>query len=165
MSGGPQRLWYSRCGFHDIAAATVTDLGAHVLLFATDSYSNWANCRILFDHWREHDLAEPMRDRLSIVSALTPELGTDEYLASFAERSWDLFRDHLYDDVAPLSTGNEFSFALHEPSAPHHPLPIHWNRGLAAGSSLHRIDATPVGLAYSAFLQSFDARVRPTNDQ
>lgn len=154
----------SRSGLHDIAAATVTDIGAHALLFAVDSHSTWTDYKVLFDHWRKGDLAEPMRERLSIVSALTPELGTDEYLASFAEHSWNLFRDHLYDDVAPASTGNEFSFALHEPSAPHCPLTIHWNRGLAAGSSLHKIDATPVGLAYSAFLQSFDAQVRPTTD-
>lgn len=154
----------SRSGLHDIAAATVTDLGAHALLFATDSASSWIDYEMLFAHWREHDLASVMRERLSIVSALTPEIDTEVYLAQFAERSWHLFRDHLYDDVAPSSKGT-FSFDLHEPSAPHSPIPIHWNRGLAAGSSLRMIDDTPVAMAYSRFFQSFDSQFRPAADQ
>ena len=151
----------SRSGLHDIAASTVTDLGADILLFATDSESAWVDYKILFAHWGAHQLAEDMRSRLSIVSALTPEIDTDEYLAGFAERSWHLFRDHLYDDVVPNCTGDDFSFDLHDPSAPHRPLPIYWNRGMAAGTSLHGIDVAPVMLAYSAFLASFDSQLRP----
>lgn len=148
----------SRSGLHDIAAATVTDLGAEVLLFATDSASNWTDYEMLFAHWGAHDLAKDMRERLSIVSALTPEVGAEEYLAKFAERSWHMFRDHLYDDV----TSDDFSFDLHDVSAPHRPLPIYWNRGMVAGSSLHGLDSAPVMLAYSAFLQLFDGQRRPT---
>ena len=41
----------SRNGLHDIAAATVTDLDAEVLLmFTIDSESHWTAYRILFDH-------------------------------------------------------------------------------------------------------------------
>lgn len=136
-------------GLHDTAAAAVTSIGAHVLLFATDSESAWTTCERIFSHWRTHDLAEKMRDRLSIVSALTPEIDTAKYLAAFTERCRHLFRCHLFDGVAP-----------HEFSVPHSPLPIHWNRRLAAGSSLRRIDAASVTLAYSAFLRSFDCRLR-----
>lgn len=155
----------SRSGLHDIAAATVTDLGADVLLFAIDSASNWTDYEMLFAHWGVHDLAKDMRERLSIVSALTPEVATEEYLAKFAERSWHMFRDHLYDDVALPYNGDDFSFDLHDVPAPHRPLPIYWNRGMAAGSSLHRIDVAPVTLAYSAFLQLFDGQLRPTEDR
>lgn len=151
----------SRSGLHDLAAAAVTDVGAHVMLFATDSASTWSTYEMVFSHWRDHRLAEKMRDRLSIVSALTPETGTDQYLARFTERSWHLFRDYLYDGVEPSFPNDAFSFDLRESPAPHSPLAIHWNRGLAAGSSLHRIDAAPVTLAYSAFLRSFDSYLRP----
>lgn len=151
----------SRSGLHDIAAATVTDLGANVLLFATDSISSWTDYRILFRHWKYQGLAKHMRDRLSIVSALTPELDTEEYLARFKEQAWELFQDHLYDSVDPSSKGDEFSFDLHDNSAPHRPVPIHWNRGFAAGASLHRIERTRVAHAYSDFLQFFDAHLRP----
>ena len=79
-------LLESRSGLHDIAAATVTDLDAQVLLFATDSASNWTDYEILFQHWQRRDLARQMRERLSIVSALTPELDTEQYLQGFRER-------------------------------------------------------------------------------
>lgn len=151
----------SRSGLHDVAAATVTDVGAHVMLFATDSESAWSTYEMVFSHWRDHRIAEKMRARLSIVSALTPETDTDQYLARFTERSWHLFREYLYDGVEPPYTNDAFSFDVRESPAPHSPLPIHWNRGLAAGSSLQKIDVVPVTLAYSAFLQSFDSHVRP----
>ena len=151
----------SRSGLHDIAAATVTDLGAHTLLFATDSPSSWTDYKMLFSHWRDHDVAKTMRNRLSIVSALTPETDTEKYIEGFAEQSWRLFCDHLYDEISPSSTDDAFSFDLHESSAPHNPIPIHWNRGLATGSSLRRINVAPVTTAYSDFLRSFDSQLRP----
>ena len=61
-------LLESRSGLHDIAAATVTDLGAEVLLFAIDSESHWTGYDILFRHWQGHELATTIRERLSIVS-------------------------------------------------------------------------------------------------
>lgn len=155
----------SRSGLHDIAASTVTDLGADILLFTTDSESSWTGYEILFAHWGAHQLAEDMRKRLFIVSALTPEIDTKQYLARFSERSWDLFRDHLYDDVEPMHDDGGFSFDLHDVAAPHSPLPIYWNRGMAAGTSLRDINAAPVKLAYSDFLSSFDSLLRPATTQ
>ncbi len=154
----------SRSGLHDIAAATVTDLNAQVLLFATDSASTWADYAILFRHWRRHhDLAAAIRSRLSIVSALTPELDTARYLERFRERSWDLFREHLYDRVGP-SDGSEgvFSFDLPDEGAPHDPLVIHWTRGLAAGASLVDLERTAANQAYRPFLERFDDLGRVT---
>ena len=152
-------LLESRSGLHDIAAATVTDLDATVLLFATDSESAWADYGILFRHWQSHDLAKKIRERLFIVSALTPELDTELYLQRFQQKAWSLFRDHLYDEIAPDNTGDEFSFALDDEEAPHYPIPIHWNRGLAAGTSLRSLDRAAVHQAYAAFLKWFDGEV------
>ena len=152
-------LLESRSGLHDIAAATVTDLGAQVLLFAVDAESHWTDYRMLFRHWYTHDLAPKVRDRLSIVSALTPEIDTERYLQRFQEQAWDVFREHLYDDVKP-SDGlqDDFSFDLHEEGAPHDPIPIHWSTGLAAGASLRDLERqrTTVRQAYVHFLPRFD---------
>ena len=41
-------LLESRSGLNDIAASAVTDLGAHVFLFLTDSESNWTGLRNSF---------------------------------------------------------------------------------------------------------------------
>ena len=135
----------SRSGFHDISAATVTDLDAEVLLFAIDSESHWTDYRILFDHWSTCGLATRIRERLSIVSALTPEIDVRRYLQGFRDQAWDLFRDRLYDSV-PLSDDADirFSFDLLAEDAPHDPIPVHWTRGLAAGASLGRLEELPI---------------------
>ena len=152
-------LLESRSGLHDIAAATVTDLGAHVLLFAVDAESHWTDYRMLFRHWQTRDLAPKIRDRLSIVSALTPEIDTERYLQRFQEQAWDVFREHLYDDVKPSDGPQDgFSFDLHEEGAPHDPIPIHWSTGLAAGASLRDLERqrTTVRQSYVHFLPRFD---------
>ena len=157
-------LLESRSGLHDIAAATVTDLNARVLLFAADSESTWADYGILFRHWQSHELATHIRERLFIVSALTPELDTELYLQRFRQQAWSLFRDHLYDEIAPATTGDDFSFGLDDEEAPHHPIPIYWNRGLAAGTSLRFLDRAAVYQAYAAFLEWFDGEVNDNGD-
>ena len=158
-------LLESRSGLHDIAAATVTDLDAQVLLFAVDSESNWTDYGILFRHWERRGLARQIRERLSIVSGLTPDVDTEPYLQRFRERAWDLFR-HLYDDVAPSDpSSDEFSFDLHEEYAPHDPIPIHWTRGFGAGASLYRLEQQAVSQAYWQFFRRFDALVEGDGDQ
>lgn len=156
-------LLESRSGLHDIAAATVTGLDAQVLLFAINSASHWTDYDILFHHWQSHGLAWSIRERLSIVSGLTPELETEPYLERFRERAWLLFMDHLYDDVDPTSHLEEaysFSFDIFDQGAPHDPIPIHWTRGLAADASLHDLEQTTVDQAYTQFLARFDELAR-----
>ena len=151
-------LLESRSGLHDIAAATVTDLGAQVLLFAVDAESHWTDYAVLFRHWQTHGLAPSIRERLSIVSALTPETDTKRYLQRFREQAWNLFREHLYDEIEPSSDSDDrFSFDLHEEGAPHDPIAIHWHRGLAAGASLRDLEREQtVCHAYKQFLTRFD---------
>ena len=155
-------LLESRSGLHDIAAATMTDLNAHVLLFGTDSDTNWQDYGILFAHWQDLGLARDIRERLSIVSSLTPDVSTDEYLEHFRERSWTLFQDHVYDHVESKAEPDDFTFDLDEDDAPHDPIPIHWTRGLAAGASLRDFERTTVAQAYSQFLARVDRLVHAT---
>ena len=153
-------LLESRSGLHDIAAATVTDLDADVMLFAVDAMSHWTDYDVLFRHWQSHGVATSIRDRLSIVSALTPEWDTEWYLQRFREKSWNLFRDGLYGPLELTGdVGDPYSFDLDEEDAPHTPLPIHWTRGLAAGASLVDLQATTVFQAYGGFLRRFDGLV------
>lgn len=153
-------LLESRSGLHDIAAATVTDLNAHVLLFGTNSETSWQAYGILFEHWNRLSLAQAIRERLSIVSGLTPDINTEEYMKRFRERSWVLFQNYLYDNVETSSEPYGFAFELLEDHAPHDPMPIHWTRGLAAGTSLRHLEGTTVEQAYSRFLERFDELLR-----
>ncbi|ATY85990.1 hypothetical protein CVV65_14520 [Kyrpidia spormannii] len=148
----------SRSGLHDIAAALVTELGAHVLLFAADTEATWMGYRVLFRHWHTYGTARRMRNRLSLVAALVPPR-RPYYLDHFREAAWDLFRDTLYDEVEDETDppGEDlFSFDLMDDNAPHQPIPIYWNEGLAAVSSLQNVDKSVVGYAYQRFLRWFD---------
>ena len=149
-------LLESRSGLHDIAAATVTDLQAQVLLFGTDSPTSWQDYGILFEHWKELGLASAIRERLSIVSSLTPDIETENYLHGFREKAWALFQDHLYDNVESPEAPYGFAFEILEDGAPHDPLAIHWTRGFAAGASLRRLEGSTVEQAYGRFLERFD---------
>ena len=147
----------SRSGLHDIAAVTATDLDAEVLLFAVDSPSHWDGYGILFDHWARMGLAQRITDRLSIVSALTPELDTDRYLNRFREHAWNTFRDGLYDSSVAADEENDALFYdLTSEEAPHSPWVIRWHRGFAAGASLRRLEGSAVEQAYSPFLRRFE---------
>ena len=150
-------LLESRSGLHDIAASAVTDLGAHVFLFATDSESTWADYSILFQHWQRLGLATKIRENLSVVSALTPFVETGRYLSAFRENAWDLFREYQYDALDPLgSCLDHFSFDLDDADAPHMPLVIRWVNELAAGASLIGFDLDSVFSAYEDFFDRFD---------
>ena len=149
-------LLESRSGLHDIAAATVTDLQAHVPLFGTDSATSWQDYEILFGHWQELGLASSIRERLSIVSSLTPDIDTEAYVQRFRKRAWALFQDHLYDTVESTEAPYGFTFDMQGEGVPHDPLPIQWTRGFAAGASLHRIEDSTVEQAYGRFLRRFD---------
>lgn len=152
-------LLESRSGLHDIAAATVMDLNAQVLLFATNSDSTWDDYDILFRHWHVNQLATRVRERLAIVSALTPDTSdAHHYLAKFKERSWTLFQDRLYDEVSDDLLADQFSFDLDDDDAPHDPLCITWTLGLAASASLRNLEQASVTVAYTKFLERFTQR-------
>ena len=150
----------SRSGLHDIAASAVTELGAHVFLFATDWESTWIDYSILFRHWQQHGLAASIRENLSVVSALTPFLETDRYLNSLTAHAWDLFRDCLYDELSPADDDDyiedRFSFDISDQDSPHYPLVIGWSTELAAGASLFDDQIPGISAAYSDFLRVFD---------
>ena len=158
-------LLESRSGLHDIAAATVTDLAAEVLLFAVDADSHWTDYGILFRHWRDHGLAGKIRERLSIISAMTPEKDARQYLTGFQERSWSLFRDHLYDEVSPDHSEDHFSFDLEDDEAPHSPIPIYWTLGLAAGASLRDLAGSSVPFAYLDLVSYIDSLIEGSGNR
>ena len=159
----------SRSGFHDIAAAAMTAVNAQVLLLATDTASAWEGYGILFRHWYAHGLAASIRGNLSIVSALTPETDTEHYLQGFREQSWGLFQACLYDELRADDdpAADRFAFDLNDERAPHDPLPIFWNRRLAADASLRcpeqlrHPEQAAVTLAYAEFLRRFNQIAEP----
>jgi CobQ/CobB/MinD/ParA nucleotide binding domain len=122
----------SRAGLHDIAAVTITRLGATSLLFAVDTPQTWAAYRILFDRWRQHPLrAKGFREGLKMVAAMTPETETTAYLERFTANAYRAFQETLYETADETAMGlDAWNFDLHDPDAPHVPLRVEWSRAL-----------------------------------
>jgi hypothetical protein len=146
----------SRAGLHDIAAVTVTRLGALSLLFAVDTAQTWQAYRTLFQTWHVHfDRAEKFRENLKIVAAQIPETQTAAYLESFQQQAYDLFADNLYVETSP-GEEPEFNFDLGDPDAPHSPLVIQWSRPFQQFDPAGRPEAVTteqVKIAFSAFVR------------
>jgi hypothetical protein len=135
----------SRAGIDEVASACVTDLGAKLIyLFALDSIQTWQGYRILFEHWRLHDVAIKIRERLRVVGALLPTWGDQAFsqaTTQMRENAYLNFSQILYDEelagAALLVADQPFNFDLPDRDAPHSPLAIGWNQGFAAIGSLH----------------------------
>ena len=150
----------SRSGLNDIAAAAITDIDAEILLFATDTETNWMDYEILFRHWNTLGMSLGIRERLSLVSALTPQEQRDDYNQRFLTHSWDLFQNHLYDEVNPDNEVQDaFSFDMDEENAPHKPMVIGWIHALASGISPLDLDDATLESAYLDFVGPFFQRV------
>ena len=140
------------------APAAVTDIGAELLLFAVDSPATWTGYGVVFEHWKALGLASRIRDRLSLVSGLTPETGTDRYLTQFHEKARHLVRDWLYESDAggDESAADQASNGATQGEALRHPFVVHWSRALADGAALRSLDESLVAPAYAPFLRRFD---------
>jgi hypothetical protein len=156
----------SRAGLHDIAAVLVTRMCADAFLFAVDSAQTWTAYSLLFRHWKRHPQVSAFRGRLQMVAGMVPETGREDYLRRFREQSWDLFREHIYDD-APAENPDAFSFDLGSEEAPHYPLPIFWNRALqefdpsASGAG---VDEQITLAALSGFMSEANNMVLPPEE-
>lgn len=120
----------SRAGLHDVAAVAISRLATLALLFATDSEQSWQGYGQLFKHWNQHPhVLRAVRERLAIVQALFPESDQAVRAKRFLERSYELFSEHLYDDIEPgdAASLDAFSFQPEAEEAPHFPLRVRWN--------------------------------------
>ncbi len=153
----------SRAGIDDVAAACVTDLGAHtVLMFAIQGQQTWTGYRALFSYWSQRGIITEIRDRLQLVAGLVPDDERRlEYLAALRSDSYDLFVD-TYDAVPPGEI-SEWNYEEDDGNAPHSPLGVRWNRGwyglLSLQQRLTQVDQTEVKAVFGALLDFLDRAV------
>ncbi len=131
----------SRAGIDEVASACITELSAStILLFAIDGDQTWSGYRVLFQHWNKTGVVRDIRERLQIVGAMIPEVGTEEYVDGLLERAWDIFSEELYDEVPAGKISGEdsvWSYDQFDQSAPHYPWEVKWHRSFAVLKSLH----------------------------
>lgn len=155
----------SRAGLHDLAAISIASLADLALLFATDSEQNWQGYQQLFEHWRQRpEVLRGVRERLWMVRAMFPESDQETRFQRFLERSYDLFADHLYDEIKPTDAGDDlpdvdapepFSFPLDSDEAPHYPLTVRWSPRFVEFDALRSrggVNDTDIDLAFGPFV-------------
>lgn len=146
----------SRAGLHDIAAVLATRMDADTLLFAIDSPQTWTAYSLLFRHWHDHPRVQAFRGDLQIIASMLPETGRSDYLQSFKEHAWDLFRENLYDPAGPNDI-DAFSFDIDDETAPHAPVPIFWHRALLEFDPVEGgIDSKTASEAFGTFFEQAD---------
>ena len=147
----------SRAGLHDVAAISLTRLGALALLFAAHGEQTWQGYRLLFRHWQAHFGVLPhFRENLRVVDALVPETGRHEHRAASLAAAHALFEETIYEESAP-DAQDAFNFALDDPDAPHHSVPIFWDRafqGFDPSAAPAAVSDAEVAAAYGEFLQT-----------
>ncbi|BDI06352.1 tyrosine-protein kinase family protein [Sphaerotilus microaerophilus] len=158
----------SRAGLHDLAAISIAGLADLALLFATDSEQNWQGYRQLFEHWRQRpEVLRGVRERLWMVRAMFPESDQEARFQRFLERSYDLFADHLYDEIQPTRADDEppdagasepFSFPMDSDAAPHFPWTVRWSPRFVEFDALSLrnrggVDDTDIDLAFGPFVE------------
>ncbi|MDP2609105.1 MULTISPECIES: KGGVGR-motif variant AAA ATPase [unclassified Oceanobacter] len=129
----------SRAGIDEVASSCITDLGARlILLFAIDGSQTWSGYNILFKHWQRAGVIQKIRERLQIVSGLTPDTDTAHYLEQLRENAWNIFTDTQYDAItAGEIIGDRWNFEESDDTAPHSPWAVHWHRSFTGLQSLH----------------------------
>jgi hypothetical protein len=152
----------SRAGLHDIAAVTLSRLGATAFLFAANGAQTWQGYRLLFQHWRNHyNVVPSFRENLHIVDALVPETDRTNHRASSTEASYNLFIETIYEEI-PAQTHTEapevdhFNFDLNDTEAPHFPIPIFWNRaflGFSPACEGETVTQQQIAASYGDFMQ------------
>ena len=147
----------SRAGLHDVAAVSLTRLGALALLFSANGEQTWQGYRLLFRHWQAHFGVLPhFRENLRVVDALVPETGRPEHRASALAAAHALFEETIYEESAP-GVQDAFNFALDDQDAPHHSIPIFWSRvfqGFNPSAAPAAVSDAEVAAAYGEFLQT-----------
>jgi hypothetical protein len=147
----------SRAGLHDVAAVSLTRLGALALLFAAHGEQTWQSYRLLFRHWQTHFGVLPQfRENLRIIDALVPETGRPEHRTMALAAAHSLFEETIYEESAP-NVEDAFNFALDDANAPHYSVPIFWNRvfqGFNPGAAPGAVSAAEVAASYGEFLQT-----------
>jgi cellulose biosynthesis protein BcsQ len=122
-----------RAGLHETSGSLLLGLGGKVLLFATASEQSFDDFTILFDGLRSAFDPEvggaDIRGAFKMVHAKAPP--QENALSEFREKSWDLWRESLYDDEtqsttadSPASEALAFTFDVDDDDAPHYPLEI-----------------------------------------
>lgn len=152
-----------RSGLHEVAAVSLTRLGATSFLFGMNTQQTWDGYRLLFEHWRNHVLThrkviEAVRERMFMVAGQVPETNQKEYLLSFREAAHGLFTTTLYDEPIAPDDVDAFSFDLGEEAAPHDPIPIYWNRVFQDFDPVRNPDAV-TEQQIEGFFGAFNSRV------
>jgi MinD-like ATPase involved in chromosome partitioning or flagellar assembly len=154
----------SRAGLHDLGAATITQLGAEVMLFTRDEMQSWKGYAKLFEHlaksrqivWGRQ--SDDLRSRLKMVAA---QIGsTDESLKHCVRSSYDIWQE-IYDEEI-VTAESDVTYAENDEAAPHYPTPIYFGdslRGFPGWGLGDTIREEVINVAFGEFCKLYSSRL------
>jgi hypothetical protein len=113
----------ARAGLNETTAATIQGLGADVLFFGVDTPQTWEGYRFFLAHlarFKPRDSGDDWRYRLKMIHAKAP--ADPSSWAQYRDHAFELFAEHLYDEVDETERGAEiaFGFDIDDHAAPHY---------------------------------------------
>lgn len=157
-------------GLDGFSLSCMTELGADELfLFISDKTGMRHNYDMLFRYWRETGALYDIREKMQLVASILPREGTAEYYRTLCENAWNLFLEHVYDEIpAGASEEGRFSFDWADCDAPHYPLPVRPHEGLVHVESFlswirRSPDDEPVRHAFGSIVNELKMRLEGTD--
>jgi hypothetical protein len=143
-----------RSGLAETSAVALTRLGATALLFATASSSTWEAYRALVAAWsRNIARARSVRERLKVVSALTPLDGRRQSVVEAVRSGAYDVLSMLYDESSgDLDRDAEaFIWSSEDNDAPHGPVVVSAHEALVGWEPVRGAHQPPLALREAAF--------------
>ncbi len=167
----------ARAGLNESTAAALLGLGANILLFGEDTPQTFADYRYLLAHLAHfsRDLESDWVTKLKMVQAKASPAASDQQ--GFRDRIHDVFSEFLYVDrpVVPVASPEELrdavllpEFALDDPGAPHHALPVLMDPNYFRFNPRYRPDVLDEALyrnTYDALLSWVDALLEAADEE
>jgi hypothetical protein len=113
----------ARAGLNETTATTIQGLGADVLFFGVDTPQTWEGYRFFLAHlarFKPNVGGDDWRYRLKMIHAKAP--ADPKSWARYRDHAFELFAEHLYDEVNETDRGAEmaFGFDIDDHAAPHY---------------------------------------------
>lgn len=158
----------ARAGLNESTATTIQGLGADVLFFGIDTPQTWEGYRYFLSHLaRFKSKATQENDwRYKIKMVHAKAIGTPTSLKNFRDSSFELFAEHLYDEIGEDETAqglvDAFGFDLDDRYAPHYAWPIYLDpdyHEFNPTQNADQLDSERIEKTFGEFLKNLSERL------
>lgn len=158
----------ARAGLNESTAATIQGLGADILFFGVDTPQTWEGYRYFLSHLArfKSKASQEFDWRYKIKMVHAKAVGNDTSLIRYRDSSFELFAEHLYDEIGEEETAqglfDAFGFDLDDTSAPHYAWPIYMDAEyyeFSPAKNTAQLDSIHIEKVFGTFLNNLTERL------